>query len=108
MTTLASAELTPSEQTRREVPAPSVRAGLAAKPWWATPTPPPLAGPVLDNLAEHAEQVVFDSLGWDEPNRGVANSSTWLGKFERDPSQGPWRVASDVNWRRLKYWRRLL
>ena len=76
--------------------------------WWACATPPPLAGPILDDLAEHAEQVVYDSLGWDDPNRGVANGSTWLGKFERDPSQGPWRVASDVNWRRLKSWRRLL
>jgi glucose-6-phosphate dehydrogenase assembly protein OpcA len=76
--------------------------------WWACSTPPPLAGPILDDLAEHAEQVAFDSLGWEDPNRGVANASTWLGKFERDPSQGPWRVASDVNWRRLKYWRRLL
>ena len=76
--------------------------------WWACSTPPPLAGPILENLAEHAEQVVYDSLGWDDPNRGVANGSTWLGKFERDPSQGRWRVASDVNWRRLKFWRRLL
>src|SRR6185312_15786101 len=76
--------------------------------WWACSTPPPMAGPILDNLAEHAEQVIFDSLGWDDPNRGVTNISTWLGKFERDPSQGRWRVASDVNWRRLKLWRRLL
>ena len=76
--------------------------------WWACATPPPLAGPILDALAEHAEQFIFDSLGWDDPNRGVANASTWLGKFERDPTQGPWRVASDVNWRRLKFWRRLL
>jgi glucose-6-phosphate dehydrogenase assembly protein OpcA len=76
--------------------------------WWACPTPPPLAGPILGDLAEHAEQVIFDSLGWDDPNRGVANASSWLDKFERDPSEGHWRVASDVNWRRLKTWRRLL
>ena len=76
--------------------------------WWASATPPPTAGSILDSLAEHAEQFVFDSLGWLDPNRGVAGISTWLGKFERDASQGPWRVASDVNWRRLKVWRRLL
>jgi glucose-6-phosphate dehydrogenase assembly protein OpcA len=76
--------------------------------WWASATPPPLAGSILDNLAEHAEQVIFDSLGWKDPNRGVAGLSTWLGKFERNASQGAWRVASDVNWRRLKFWRRLL
>jgi Glucose-6-phosphate dehydrogenase subunit len=76
--------------------------------WWASATPPPTAGPVLASLAEHAEQIIFDSLGWADPNRGVAGISTWLGKSERDASQGPWRVASDVNWRRLKVWRRLL
>lgn len=76
--------------------------------WWASTTPPPKAGPILDALAEHAEQVLFDSLGWADPNRAIAGLSTWLGKFERDPSQGPWRIASDVNWRRLKFWRRLL
>lgn len=76
--------------------------------WWASPTPPPLAGSILNELAEHAEQFIYDSVGWDDPNRGVANVSTWLGKFERDPSQGTWRIASDVNWRRLKTWRRLL
>jgi glucose-6-phosphate dehydrogenase assembly protein OpcA len=43
-----------------------------------------------------------------EPARGVAMMATWLGKFEREPGQGEWTVVSDLNWRRLKYWRRLL
>ena len=81
---------------------------LPTNVWWAASTPPPLAGPILDNLAENAQQVVFDSLGWAEPHRGVAAMSTWLTRFERDGSDGRWRVASDLNWRRLKYWRRLL
>jgi glucose-6-phosphate dehydrogenase assembly protein OpcA len=76
--------------------------------WWVCSTPPPLAGSILDRLAEHAQQVVFDSLGWQDPIRGVASTSSWLGKFERDASGGLWRIASDVNWRRLKVWRRLL
>jgi glucose-6-phosphate dehydrogenase assembly protein OpcA len=75
--------------------------------WWATPSPPPLAGPLLYDLAENAQQVIYDSLGWANPHRGVAATAAWLAKFERG-SGGHWRVASDLNWRRLKYWRRIL
>ena len=57
--------------------------------WWACPTPPPLAGPILDDLAEHAEQVIYDSLGWPDPHRGVAATSTWLDRFERGAEPGP-------------------
>jgi glucose-6-phosphate dehydrogenase assembly protein OpcA len=76
--------------------------------WWACPTPPPLAGSILVGLAEHAQQVIFDSMGWADPNRGVASTSTWLDRFELGASSGRWRIASDLNWRRLKTWRRLL
>jgi glucose-6-phosphate dehydrogenase assembly protein OpcA len=76
--------------------------------WWATNQPPPLAGPVLFDLAERAQQIIYDSIGWVEPARGVAATASWLDKFERQGVQGRWRVASDLNWRRLKYWRRLL
>ena len=81
---------------------------LPTNVWWATPKPPPLAGPVLDDLAENAQQVIYDSLGWADPHRGVAATSTWLSRFERSDVDGRWRVASDLNWRRLKYWRRLI
>jgi glucose-6-phosphate dehydrogenase assembly protein OpcA len=76
--------------------------------WWATPAPPPLAGPLLYDLAESAQQVIYDSLGWANPHRGVAATAAWLTKFERRGAKGIWRVASDLNWRRLKYWRRIL
>jgi glucose-6-phosphate dehydrogenase assembly protein OpcA len=76
--------------------------------WWATPLPPPLAGPLLYDLAESAQQVIYDSLGWANPHRGVAATAAWLYKFERGGANGSWRVASDLNWRRLKYWRRIL
>ena len=76
--------------------------------WWACSTPPPLASPILGALADQAQQVIYDSLGWTEPNRGVAATSSWLGRFERDNSAGRWRIASDLTWRRLKAWRRLL
>jgi glucose-6-phosphate dehydrogenase assembly protein OpcA len=76
--------------------------------WWASPQPPPLAGPLLYELGECAQQIMYDSLGWTEPARGVAATAAWLQQIEGVSAGGRWRVASDLNWRRLKYWRRLL
>jgi glucose-6-phosphate dehydrogenase assembly protein OpcA len=91
--------------------------------WWAAPQPPPQAGVLLYDLAEHAQQIVYDSIGWPEPARGVVATAAWLQQVES--AQGPapaavperekkeeaarrWRVVSDLNWRRLKFWRRLV
>ena len=63
---------------------------------------------LLFDLTERAQQVIYDSLGWLDPNRGVAATSGWLTQFTRRPGAGRWRVASDLNWRRLRTWRRLL
>jgi glucose-6-phosphate dehydrogenase assembly protein OpcA len=76
--------------------------------WWAAPVPPPFAGPFLFDLTEHVQQIIYDSQGWTEPARGVAATASWLTKFERGPVEGQVRVASDLSWRRLKYWRRIL
>ena len=76
--------------------------------WWAAPQPPPLAGPLLHDLSENAQQIMYDSIGWEDPVRGVAATASWLDRIERGGAGGRWRVASDLNWRRLKYWRRLL
>jgi len=81
---------------------------LPTNVWWLAGQPPPLAGAFLQSLAENAEQVVYDSIGWREPARGVAATADWLHQFERGDDDGQWRVASDLNWRRLKYWRRLI
>src|SRR5262245_42670182 len=35
--------------------------------WWAAPQPPPMAGALLHELAEYAQQVIYDSLGWPDP-----------------------------------------
>lgn len=74
--------------------------------WWENPVPPPLAGALLYELAEQAQQCIYDSLGWPDPTRGMIATATWLEQMERPG--GRWRVGSDLNWRRLKYWRRLL
>jgi glucose-6-phosphate dehydrogenase assembly protein OpcA len=76
--------------------------------WWAAPIPPPLAGHLLYDLAEHAQQIIYDSIGWMEPARGVVATSAWLQNVQRTVEKGPWRVAADLNWRRLKSWRRVL
>jgi glucose-6-phosphate dehydrogenase assembly protein OpcA len=76
--------------------------------WWAAPVPPPLVGPLLFDLSERTQQVIYDSFGWTEPARGVVATASWLNQFESGPEHGLWRVASDLNWRRLKYWRRLM
>jgi glucose-6-phosphate dehydrogenase assembly protein OpcA len=75
--------------------------------WWRATQPPPLAGALLHGLTEGIEQLVYDSIGWRDPVRCVAATAAWLEGFERGPSDGRWRVASDLNWRRLKFWRRL-
>jgi glucose-6-phosphate dehydrogenase assembly protein OpcA len=76
--------------------------------WWATSQPLALAGPLLFDLTEHVQQVIYDSSGWTDPPRNLAGTISWLTKFEARAGRMTWRVASDLNWRRLKYWRRLL
>ncbi len=75
--------------------------------WWASRQPPSLAGPLLYDLAEQAQQVIYDSLGWADAHRGMSAMAGWLGKIERE-DHNAWRVASDLDWRRLKFWRRAL
>src|SRR5262249_19700870 len=70
------------------------------------PVPPPLGGSLMHELADLSQQIIYDSVGWPDPARGVAATGAWLEQIERVGSR--WRVASDLNWRRLKYWRRLL
>jgi glucose-6-phosphate dehydrogenase assembly protein OpcA len=76
--------------------------------WWQSNQPPPLAGAFLFDLAENAQQIIYDSRGWVEPTKAVAATESWLQGIAQGLRGGRWRVASDLNWRRLKYWRRLL
>ena len=76
--------------------------------WWAASVPPALAGSLLYDLSEHADQVLYDSYGWPEPAKGMMATGSWLDRFERVPGQGPYRVVSDLTWRRLRTWRRLV
>jgi glucose-6-phosphate dehydrogenase assembly protein OpcA len=76
---------------------------------WSSATPPAFDGPILHELAEHAEQLLYDSLGWSDPWHGLAKMAGWIGPFERPGGAGGRRrIVSDLAWRRLKPWRRLL
>jgi len=77
--------------------------------WWAVPRPPALEGTLLYELAEHADQVIYDSYGWPEPARGLTATATWLSRFERTNTVGcRRRIASDLTWQRLRPWRRVV
>ena len=77
--------------------------------WWSVSQPPVMGGTMLYELAENCEQVIYDSYGWPEPARGLTATATWLDRFERPPSGGRRRrIASDLTWRRLRPWRRLV
>jgi glucose-6-phosphate dehydrogenase assembly protein OpcA len=69
--------------------------------WWASSQPPPLAGDIFYNLAESADQVIFDSIGWKDPVKGVLAVAQWLaGNCNQ--------VIYNLAWRRLKSWRKLI
>ncbi len=76
--------------------------------WFAARQPPVMAGTLLYELAEGASQVIYDSYGWPEPAKGLTATASWLDRFERSIGQGHYRIASDLTWRRLKPWRRLV
>ena len=61
--------------------------------WWASREPAPLSGMLLHELAEHAQQVIYDSVGWPDPIRAVAVTAPWIEQFERVDGQGRWRVV---------------
>lgn len=70
--------------------------------WWATPQPPPQAGELFTELADLADQVIYDSQGWPDPPRYVVTTANWA------TGEGVRQAVSDIAWRRLKLWRRLL
>ena len=69
--------------------------------WWATPEAPPLAGELFSQLAELADQLIYDSAAWVDPLRQLVVTAGWVGGSQR-------QVASDLAWRRAKLWRRII
>ncbi len=71
--------------------------------WWDMDEPPPLGGPLFQELAAMADQVVYSSLDWYEPVRGTLATADWVA-HARDCDA----VAVDLEWRNLRPWRQLI
>ena len=91
-----------AQAARRRLPAtvrPLLVGDLPTTLWWATPEPPP-ASETFQQLASMADQVLYDSVGWREPARGVISAANWAVAARQ-------RVA-DLAWSRNAPWRGLI
>ncbi len=81
---------------------------LSTTLWWATPEAPVLGGALYTELAAMASQVVFDSLGWLDPVRGMTAMTRLLAGGPGGSGSAKPPLLHDVCWRRLRGWRRVL
>jgi glucose-6-phosphate dehydrogenase assembly protein OpcA len=69
--------------------------------WWAAHSAPPLGGELFQELSVMVDQVIYESVSWPDPVRGMVATAQWAG--ERKDKQ-----VADLQWRRLKRWRRII
>jgi glucose-6-phosphate dehydrogenase assembly protein OpcA len=60
-----------------------------------------LLGTLFDELAELADQVIYDSVAWTDPVRQLMVTADWIGR-------GHTKSIADLAWRRPRLWRRLI
>ena len=70
--------------------------------WWASRLPPPDAGEIFFQLAELANQIIYDNMGWANPAKGVASMTRWVA------AQQDAKVVHNLAWRRISNWRKLI
>ncbi len=70
--------------------------------WWVPPEPPPLGGPLFEELSAMADQVIYDSLGWLDPVHHMIATANWTG------TESTGQRIADLSWRKLKPWRRII
>lgn len=70
--------------------------------WWASRQPPPDAGDIFLELAELADQIIYDNMGWANPIKGVNAMTRWVA------SQQDAQVVYNLAWRRTAVWRKLI
>jgi glucose-6-phosphate dehydrogenase assembly protein OpcA len=70
--------------------------------WWTPAEPPPRGADVFSELSEMAGHVIYDSEGWPDPVQGVIAVADWAAADRSET------ILSDLAWRRLKPWRRLV
>ena len=74
---------------------------LATTLWWATPEAPPLHGVLFDELADLADQVIYDSVAWTDPLHQLIVMANWI-------ERGHAKSIADLAWQRPRLWHRLL
>jgi glucose-6-phosphate dehydrogenase assembly protein OpcA len=94
----------PSGATRRlpSVARPLLIGDLPTALWWVSADAPPQHGDLFTDLASMTDHVIYDSLGWTDPVRAVVATANWALHADTD------QIPSDLTWRRLKPWRRLI
>lgn len=70
--------------------------------WWVSRRPPPEVGYVFFQLAELADQIIYDNMGWINPTQGVASMTRWVAAQQNE------QVVYNLAWRRFAVWRKLL
>jgi glucose-6-phosphate dehydrogenase assembly protein OpcA len=70
--------------------------------WWASQRTPPTAGEVFFQLAELANQIIYDNVGWVNPAQGVAAMTRWVAAQENT------QIVHNLAWRRFAGWRKLI
>lgn len=93
------------EAARRRLPSaarPLILGDLPTALWWVGPEAPAVAGDLFLELAEMSHQVIFDSLAWHDPGRGLAATAIWAAGTEATAG------ISDLAWTRLAPWRSLV
>ena len=74
--------------------------------WWAATPAPPLGGDLFLELADMAEQVIYDSADWAQARGAAARNLVATGQWVAGAP--PRQVVTDLAWRCLKPWRRLI
>lgn len=74
---------------------------LATALWWVPPEAPPAYGAPFEELAQLADQVIYDSVAWTDPLQQLMTMASWVGR-------GQTKSIADLAWRRPKLWRRLI
>lgn len=70
--------------------------------WWASRQPPPEAGELFFQLAELANQIIYDNMGWVNPAKGVAAMTRWVGAQQDE------LIVFNLAWRRFSNLRKLI
>ena len=70
--------------------------------WWASRQAPPDAGELFFELAELADQIIYDNTGWVNPTKAVAVMTRWVAAQQDE------QVVYNLAWRRTAIWRKLI